>query len=124
MKHRRFLHGAKFWVWVLLLGTYSAGAVGVLLVDAWEERYRSLSRVKLTSVQSDPDQRRAGAGQIAAIYRAQSGTPFSTLPSGSSLQIIWPDGSTETVMIIDPAAALGAEPVEGSQLSAAEVAGR
>ena len=29
MKHRRFLHGAKFWVWVLLLGTYSAGAVGV-----------------------------------------------------------------------------------------------
>ena len=112
MKHRRFLHGAKFWVWVLLLGTYSAGAVGVLLVDAWEERYRSLSRVKLTSVQSDPDQR-----------RAQSGTPFSTLPSGSSLQIIWPDGSTETVMIIDPAAALGAEPVEGSQLSAAEVAG-
>ena len=76
MKHRRFLHGAKFWVWVLLLGTYSAGAVGVLLVDAWEERYRSLSRVKLTTVQSDPDQRRAGAGQIAAIYRAQSGTPF------------------------------------------------
>lgn len=122
MKHRRLLHGARFWLWVFLLVAYSAAAVGVLLIDTHE--YRNLSQVKLTTVDSPADQRRAGASQAAAVYRAQSGMPFSTLPAGSSLQILWPDGSAETVMILDPASPLGSEPLEGSQLSAEQTGAR
>ncbi|WP_305805276.1 hypothetical protein [Stenotrophomonas sp. YIM B06876] len=114
MNYRRLLHGAKFWVWVALFVAYSAGAVGLLLIDTYETRYRNLSQVKLTSVHTDADVRRAGASQVAAIYRAQSGVPFSTLPPGSSFQIVWPDGSSETVVVVDPTSALGTEPLQGT----------
>ena len=122
MKHRRLLHGARFWLWVFLLVAYSAAAVGVLLIDTHE--YRNLSQVKLTTVDSPADQRRAGASQAAAVYRAQSGMPFSTLPAGSSLQILWPDGSAETVLILDPASPLGTQPLEGSQVTAEKTGAR
>ena len=122
MKHRRLLHGARFWLWVVLLVAYSAAAVGVLLIDTHE--YRNLSQVKLTTVESPLDQRRAGASQAAAVYRAQSGMPFSTLPAGSSLQILWPDGSAETVLILDPASPLGSQPLEGSQVTAENTGAR
>jgi len=120
----RWRHGARFWLWVGLLLVYSVAAVGVLVIDTHEDRYRHLSQVRLTTVQAKADQRRAGASQAAAVYRAQSGMPFSTLPAGSSLQILWPDGSAETVMILDPASPLGNEPVEGSQISAEQAGAR
>ena len=118
MNYRRFLHGAKFWVWVVLFVAYSAGAVGVVLIDTYEDRYRALSKVKLTSVKSDADQRRAGASQAAAIYRAQSGMPFASLPAGSTFQVVWPDGSTETMVIVDPTSPNGVRPLANSQIPA------
>lgn len=116
MNYRRFVHGAKFWIWVLLFVAYSVGAVGIMLIDTYEDRYRSLSQVKLTTVHADDDVRRAGASQVAAIYRAQSGMPFSTLPPGSTFQIVWPDGSSETVVVVDPASPVGTEPLTGTAL--------
>ncbi|WP_313318231.1 hypothetical protein [Stenotrophomonas sp.] len=118
MNYRRFLHGAKFWIWVVLLVAYSAGAVGVVLIDTYEARYSRLSKIKLTNVRSDEDLRRAGASQAAALYRAQSGLPFSTLQPGSSFQIVWPDGSVETVKVVDPTSPLGTEPVKGTVVDA------
>jgi hypothetical protein len=114
MNYRRFIHGAKFWIWVVLFVAYSAGAVGIMLIDTYEDRYRNLSKVKLTNVHTDEEVRRAGASQVAAIYRAQSGMPFSTLPPGSTFQIVWPDGSSETVVVVDPASPVGIEPLAGT----------
>lgn len=118
MKYRRILHGAKFWFWVALFVAYSAGAVGLLMIDTQEDRYRRLSTVELTKVQSTPEVRRAGASQVAAVYRAQSGMPFASLPAGSTFQVVWPDGSTETMVIVDPASPNGVRPVPGSQIPA------
>ncbi|MDC6684821.1 hypothetical protein N4Q63_27505, partial [Leclercia adecarboxylata] len=73
MNYRRILHGAKFWFWVALFVAYSAGAVGLVMIDTYDDRYRSLSKVQLTSVKADAEVRRAGASQVAAVYRAQSG---------------------------------------------------
>jgi len=118
MKHRRWLVGAKFWFWVVLFVAYSAAAVGIVMIDTAEDRYRQLSQVRLTSVKSDEQLRRVGAQQVAALYRAQSGLPFSTLPSGSTFQIVWPDGSTETVTIVDPTSSTGNALLQGSQQAA------
>ncbi|MBD8637112.1 hypothetical protein ABRP17_006515 [Stenotrophomonas sp. WHRI 8082] len=118
MNYRRVLHGAKFWFWVALFVAYSAGAVGLLMIDTQEDRYRRLSSVELTKVQSTPDARRSGASQVAAVYRAQSGMPFNSLPAGSTFQVVWPDGSTETMMIVDPTSPNGVRPVPGSQIAA------
>ena len=118
MKYRRILHGAKFWFWVALFVAYSAGSVGLLMIDTQEDRYRRLSTVELTKVQSTPEVRRAGASQVAAVYRAQSGMPFASLPAGSTFQVVWPDGSTETMVIVDPASPNGVRPVPGSQIPA------
>lgn len=60
MNYRRFLHGAKFWFWVALFVAYSAGAVGLLMIDTYEDRYRHLSKVELTTVKAQEDVRRAG----------------------------------------------------------------
>ncbi len=76
MNYRRFLHGAKFWFWVALFVAYSAGAVGLLMIDTYEDRYRHLSKVELTTVKAQEDVRRVGASQVAAVYRAQSGMPL------------------------------------------------
>lgn len=118
MNYRRVLHGAKFWFWVALFVAYSAGAVGLLMIDTQEDRYRRLSSVELTKVQSTPDARRNGASQVAAVYRAKSGMPFNSLPAGSTFQVVWPDGSTETMMIVDPTSPNGVRPVPGSQIAA------
>lgn len=118
MNYRRFLHGAKFWFWVALFVAYSAGAVGLLMIDTYEDRYRQLSKVELTKVQSSPEVRSAGASQVAAVYRAQNGMPFSSLPAGSTFQVVWPDGSTETMVIIDPTSPNGVRPVPNSQIPA------
>ncbi|NYF36242.1 hypothetical protein [Stenotrophomonas sp. JAI102] len=122
MNYRRILHGAKFWFWVALFVAYSAGAVGLVMIDTYDDRYRSLSKVQLTSVKADAEVRRAGASQVAAVYRAQSGMPFASLPTGSTFQVVWPDGSTETMVIIDPTSSLGVEPVKNSQVTAADTA--
>lgn len=124
MNYRRILHGAKFWFWVALFVAYSAGAVGLVMIDTYDDRYRSLSKVKLTSVKADAEVRRAGASQVAAVYRAQSGMPFASLPTGSTFQVVWPDGSTETMVIVDPTSSLGVEPVKNSQVTAADTAKR
>ncbi|MEN5069189.1 MULTISPECIES: hypothetical protein [Stenotrophomonas] len=122
MNYRRILHGAKFWFWVALFVAYSAGAVGLVMIDTYDDRYRSLSKVQLTSVKADAEVRRAGASQVAAVYRAQSGMPFASLPTGSTFQVVWPDGSTETMVIMDPTSSLGVEPVKNSQVTAADTA--
>lgn len=122
MNYRRILHGAKFWFWVALFVAYSAGAVGLVMIDTYDDRYRSLSKVQLTSVKADADVRRAGASQVAAVYRAQSGMPFASLPTGSTFQVVWPDGSTETMVIVDPTSSQGVEPVKNTQVTAADTA--
>ena len=122
MNYRRILHGAKFWFWVALFVAYSAGAVGLVMIDTYDDRYRSRSKVQLTSVKADAEVRRAGASQVAAVYRAQSGMPFASLPTGSTFQVVWPDGSTETMVIMDPTSSLGVEPVKNSQVTAADTA--
>jgi hypothetical protein len=114
MKQRRFLKGVRTWGWAVLFVAYTVGAVGIVILDTAEERYRGLSKVQLTSVTSERDTRRAGAAEIAALYRAQSGMPFSSLQPGSTFQIVWPDGSTETVMVVSPSSALGTEPLQGT----------
>jgi len=96
--------------------------VGLVMIDTYEDRYRSLSKVQLTSVKAPEDVRRAGASQVAAVYRAQSGMPFASLPAGSTFQVVWPDGSTETMVIVDPTSSLGVAPVKNSQVTAADVA--
>lgn len=118
MNYRRWIHGARFWLMVALFVAYSAVAVGVVMIDTAEDRYAELSQVHLTKVGSDEQQRRAGAAQVAAVYRAGSGMPFAALPTGSTFQIVWPDGSTETMMIVDPRSRDGVVPLEGSQQAA------
>ncbi|WMJ70704.1 hypothetical protein [Stenotrophomonas sp. 24(2023)] len=118
MNYRRFLHGAKFWFWVVLFVAYSAGAVGLLMIDTYEDRYRYLSKVETTSVASRDEVRRAGASQVAAVYRAQSGMPFSSLPAGSTFQVVWPDGSTETMVVVDPTSPNGVQPLSRTQVPA------
>ncbi|OUL31430.1 hypothetical protein BV378_01785 [Nostoc sp. RF31YmG] len=115
MKFRRFLIGARFWFWVVAFVAYSAAAVGIVMIDTADIRYQNLSQVHLTSVKSDEQVRRMGAAQVAALYRAQSGMPFASLPPGATFQIVWPDGSTETVTVVDPASSTGNQLQVGSQ---------
>jgi len=123
MNRRQLMRGAKFWFWVVLFVAYSAGAVGLLIVDTYEDRYRHLSKVSLTTAQSDKPVREAGGSQVSAVYRATSPMPFSAMPAGSTFQVVWPDGSTETMMIIDPTSPTGVTPVPGSQVSAGSIIG-
>lgn len=120
MNYRRWIRGAKFWLWALAFVAYAVVAAGMLIIDTAEWRYSNLSQVRLVTVKSEEQARRVGATQVAAIYRAQSGMPFSTLPAGSTFQIVWPDGSTETMVILDArSGASGMAPAAASQQEAA-----
>lgn len=107
----------RFWLWTALFVGYSAAVAGVV-VDTVGENYRRLSEVAGTSTASPVEQRQLGAAQAAALYRAQSPTPFLALPPGNTFRVVWPDGSTELVRIVSQSSAHGAVPVDGSQIEA------
>ncbi|MFC3814693.1 hypothetical protein [Lysobacter sp. GCM10012299] len=122
MKKLRFGDKARRYFWVLLFATYSVSAAGVM-IDVLGDEYRHLSQVAVTTVDSDKEVRMSGASQVAAVYRASSGAPFSTLPAGSTFKVVWPDGSSEYVMIVNPASGTGVDPIPGSQQKAPAQAG-
>jgi len=103
--------------WVLLFATYSVGAAGVM-IDVLADEYRHLSNVAVTTVRSSEELRMSGAAQVAAVYRASSGAPFSTLPPGSTFKVVWPDGSSEYVMVVSPNSSSGVHPIGGTQSAA------
>ena len=103
--------------WVLLFATYSVGAAGVM-IDVLADEYRHLSNVAVTTVRSSEELRMSGAAQVAAVYRASSGAPFSTLPPGSTFMVVWPDGSSESVMVVSPNSGSGVHPIAGTQNAA------
>ena len=98
----------KLYFWALLFATYSVAAAGVV-IDVLGDEYRQLSQVAVTSVHSSDEMRMSGAAQVAAVYRASSGAPFSTLPPGSTFKVVWPDGSSEYVMVVSPASSSGVQ---------------
>lgn len=118
MKREHLINTAKVGFWALLLSAYSVGAAGVM-IDVFGADYRELGQVAVTSVDSKSEQRSLSAAQIAAVYRAQSGAPFSSLPPGSTFKVVWPDGSSEYVMVVSPSASGGVQPIPGTQVSAA-----
>lgn len=119
MKDKRFVHKMKFYFWVLLFVAYSVAAAGVM-IDALNDDYRALSQVAVTTVDSPTEIRMSGASQIAAVYRAQSGAPFSSLPPGSTFKVVWPDGSSEYVTVVSQASGTGVQPIPGTRQVAPE----
>lgn len=117
MKREHFMKTARIGFWALLLSAYSVGAAGVM-IDVFGEEYRDLSQVAVTSVDSKAEQRSLSAAQIAAVYRARSGAPFSTLPPGSTFKVMWPDGSSEYVMVVSASSTGGIQPIPGTQVPA------
>lgn len=115
---RNFPRKLRSWLWIALFVGYSVAVAGVV-VDAVGDNYRRLSRVADTSTAASLEERQLGAAQIAALYRAQSPTPFLALPPGNTFRVVWPDGSTELVRIVSQSSPHGALPVEGSQIEAA-----
>lgn len=111
----------KRYFWVLLFATYSVAAAGVV-IDVLGDEYRQLSQVAVTTVHSSDEMRMSGAAQVAAVYRASSGAPFSTLPPGSTFKVVWPDGSSEYVMVVSPASSSGVQAIPGSQQPSAKPA--
>ncbi|TYT26066.1 hypothetical protein FZO89_07235 [Luteimonas viscosa] len=106
--------------WLSLFAVYSVAAIGVTVLDAGEEEYAELSQVSPVTVHASEDMRNLGAAQMAAVYRAQSGAPFAALAPGSTLRIVWPDGSSEYVVVTNPAASDGVAPIPGTQRDAAD----
>lgn len=114
MKYKRTRPGSNLLVWSLVVVAYAAAAA-TLVIETRDPEYRDLSRIGHMTIHAPEDARRLGAAQVAALYRARSGTPFSTLSPGSTIKVVWPDGSAETVRITDPSSPLGVEPVPGTQ---------
>ncbi|MBD9478933.1 hypothetical protein [Pseudoxanthomonas sp. PXM02] len=114
MKYKRTRPGVNLMVWGLVVVAYAAAAA-TIVIETRDPSFRDLSRIGHMTIHAPEDVRRLGATQVAALYRARSGTPFSTLSPGSTIKVIWPDGSSEVVRITDPASPLGATPVRGTQ---------
>lgn len=106
--------------WLLLFAAYSVAALGVTVLDAGDEAYADLSQVAPVTVHASEEMRHLGAAQMAAMYRAQSGAPFSSLPPGTTLRVVWPDGSSEYVVVTNPAASDGIQPIPGTRRDAAD----
>ncbi|MGN7832986.1 hypothetical protein ACTJI2_15405 [Pseudoxanthomonas sp. 22568] len=109
----RFLPRPHIWLWMLVFVTYAAAAATVV-INAMDAPYRDLQRTP-AGVRASQEDRAIGAAQMVALYRARSGAPFSALPAGTTLEVTWPDGSSETLRIVDPLSPTGVVPVKGTQ---------
>lgn len=114
MTHKRFAQKAKNWFWILLFVAYAALAAGVV-IETTRPEFRGLTQVSVVSVHSSEEIRSKGASQVAAVYRATSGVPFSSLPPGSTFKIVWPDGSSEEIVVGNPVSSIAARPLRGTQ---------
>lgn len=119
MKNEAVVRRVKLVFWTTLFAAYSVAAAGVV-IDVLGKDYRGMSAVTTTSVTSPLEKRVAGAAQVAAAYRAGSGAPFATLPTGSSFRVIWPDGSSEYVTVVSVSSSDGVRPIPGTQQPAPE----
>lgn len=117
MKYKHTRPGVNLLVWGLVVVAYAAAAT-TLVIETRKPEYRGLTRIGHMTIHMPDEARRLGAAQVAAIYRARSGTPFSTLAPGSTIKVVWPDGSAETVRVTDPSSPLGVDPVKGTQIAA------
>ena len=117
MTHKRFAQKAKNWFWILLFVAYAALAAGVV-IETTRPEFRGLTQVSLVSVNASEETRSKGASQVAAVYRATSGVPFSSLPPGSTFKIVWPDGSSEEIVVGSPVTSIAARPLQGTQQQA------
>jgi hypothetical protein len=117
MSRHDFIRGARFWVWIALLAVYSAAAAAVLVIDARDPELLRLPQVASTGVDADPAQRQAAGTQLAAALRERNALPLSSLPAGTQFQVVWPDGSRETLQVFDPASALGVDVVTAGDAS-------
>ena len=111
MNQTRFVQKAKNWFWLLLFVAYAAFAAGVV-IDTVSPKYRGLTQISVVSTQSPEEIRMKGASQAAAVYRATSGAPFSSLPPGTTFKIVWPDGSSEDIVVGSPVSSIGARPLQ------------
>ncbi|MBD9470274.1 hypothetical protein [Pseudoxanthomonas sp. PXM01] len=114
MKYKRTRPGVNLLVWGLVVVAYAAAAA-TIVIETRDPGFRDLSRIGHMTIHAPDDVRRLGASQVAALYRARSGTPFSTLSPGSTIKVIWPDGSSEVVRVVDPSSPMGTMPVPGTQ---------
>ncbi|MFT4246524.1 MAG: hypothetical protein QM581_00620 [Pseudomonas sp.] len=113
MKYRRWFYGAKFWLMVLLFAAYSAVAVGIVMSDTAARDHRNLAQASPVKAGSG-EQVRGGGRTQAGVCRVESGMSFSSLPTGSTFQVVWPDGSTGTMTIVGPSSQNGIMRVAGS----------
>ncbi len=112
MKARRFLPTRHAWLALLVFITYAAAAATVV-INALDLPYRGLQQIP-HGVEASREARAIGAAQLVAIYRARSGAPFSTLPAGTTVEVQWPDGSRETLRVVDPLSPTGVVPLQGN----------
>lgn len=118
MRFRWWSPRASVLFWLLLFTAYAVAAVGIVVLDARNEDYGDFSKVATTTIHATEDMRNLGAAQLAAVHRARSGAPFTSLPPGSTVRVVWPDGSSEYVVIVNPASSVGVRPIPGTQRAA------
>lgn len=111
MNKKRFVQKTKNWLWLLLFVAYAAFAAGVV-IETVSPKYRGLTQISVVSAQAPVEVRMQGASQAAAVYRATSGAPFSSLPPGTTFKIVWPDGSSEDIVVGSPVSSTGTRPLQ------------
>lgn len=100
-------------VGLLFAGVALAGSIVTL--DGRKAPYNGLSNVQGTDITADEMIRIAGMTQAVATYRLTHGV--TTLPAGSTIRMVWPDGSAEKGSVITPMSGVGTVPMPGTQCS-------
>jgi hypothetical protein len=110
MKRSKWRPGSRLGIGLLVISTYAAAGTTVV-INALDAPYRQVQQPAVAH-QASAEERAMAAAKLAAIYRARSGAPFSALPVGTTLEVRWPDGSRETLRVVDPRSPSGmqAEP--------------
>lgn len=94
---------------LLVTGTVLAAGP---IIDGRTAPYSTLSNVQGTSIYDSVEIRIAGMSQAASTYRLAHG--LSTLPAGSTFEMVWPGGTQETAGVTSPFSSVGAGPLSPS----------
>lgn len=111
MKRHELIRGARFWLSIAALLVYTVAAAAVLVIDARNPSLATLPQVQGTGAGSDSARRQGAGAELAAAVRAGRPLPLAELPAGTRFDVVWPDGSRETLQVLDPASALGVDVV-------------
>ncbi|WP_170874057.1 hypothetical protein, partial [Xanthomonas translucens] len=106
------LTAKRTWLSIFLLTASLTAIAAIVSIDSRKAPYNQVAPAQGVGASDIPEVRQAGMLGLVGMYRISKG--ITSLPNGSTVTVIWNDGSTEKATIVCQSGTPCVQPIPGS----------